>query len=243
MKELLALARRCMQDYNMVPPGSRVAVGVSGGKDSLALLYLLSQLRRFYPGGFELTAITLDMGFEGMDFSPIADFCRAIEVPYVIRQTQMKQVIFDIRKESNPCALCAKMRRGALNDVALAEGCRVVALGHHFDDVVETVLLSLFYEGRFHSFSPVTYLSRKDIYCIRPMLYIPEREIRNFVRREHLPVVESTCPADKNTKREEVKQLLNTLEKQNPGLRGRIFGAVQRQPLEGWEKTPLFPDK
>lgn len=243
MKELLALARRCMQDYNMVPPGSRVAVGVSGGKDSLALLYLLSQLRRFYPGGFELTAITLDMGFEGMDFSPIADFCRAIEVPYVIRQTQMKQVIFDIRKESNPCALCAKMRRGALNDAALAEGCRVVALGHHFDDVVETVLLSLFYEGRFHSFSPVTYLSRKDIHCIRPMLYIPEREIRNFVRREQLPVVESTCPADKNTKREEVKQLLHTLEKQNPGLRGRIFGAVQRQPLEGWKKTPLFPDK
>lgn len=234
MKELLALTRRCIEDYKMIPQGGKVAVGVSGGKDSLTLLYLLSQLRRFYPGGFELCAITLDMGFDDMDFGPLADFCKAIEVPFVLKHTQMKQVIFDIRKESNPCSLCAKMRRGALNDAAIAQGCRTIALGHHFDDVVETVMLSLFYEGRINCFSPVTYLSRKDVNCIRPMLYITEREIANFARREGLPVVHNTCPADKHTKREEVKQLLAALEKTNPGLRGRIFGAVKRYPLAGW---------
>lgn len=234
MRELLALTRRCIQDYQMIPPGAKVAVGVSGGKDSMTLLYLLAQLRRFYPGGFELEAITLDMGFEGMDFGPLEEFCRQIEVPFTLKHTQMKQVIFDIRKESNPCALCAKMRRGALNDAALALGCRIVALGHHFDDVAETVMLSLFYEGRFNCFAPVTYLSRKDINCIRPMLYIPEWDILRFARRQDLPVVESACPADKNTKREEIKTLLAGLEKSNPGLRGRIVGAVQRYPLEGW---------
>lgn len=237
MKELLALTRRCIQDYQMIPPGARVAVGVSGGKDSLTLLYLLAQLRRFYPGGFELQAITLDMGFEGMDFGPLEEFCRQIEVPFTLKRTQMKQVIFDIRQESNPCALCAKMRRGALNDAALSLGCRIVALGHHFDDVAETVMLSLFYEGRFNCFAPVTYLSRKDVNCIRPMLYIPEREIARFARRQGLPVVESTCPADKNTKREEIKALLAHLEQTNPGLRGRIVGAVQRYPLPGWSRS------
>ena len=235
MKELLALTRRCIQDYNMIPPGEKVVVGVSGGKDSLSLLYLLARLREFYPGGFDLYAITLDMGFEGMDFSPLAAFCQRIGVPFVLKKTQMKQVIFDIRQESNPCSLCAKMRRGALNDAALALGCRTIALGHHFDDVAETVLLSLFYEGRIHCFSPVTYLSRKDVNCIRPMLYVEERQIVNFARREQLPVVHNTCPADKHTKREEIKQLLRTLEQTNPGLRGRIFGAVKRYPLEGWE--------
>ncbi|WP_458862560.1 tRNA lysidine(34) synthetase [Acidaminobacterium chupaoyuni] len=235
MKEMLSLTRRCMEDYHMIAPGDKVAVGVSGGKDSLSLLLLLSELRRFWPGGFELHAITLDMGFEGMDFDPLVDFCRQIEVPFHLKKTQMKQVIFDIRKEPNPCSLCAKMRRGALNEAAVGLGCKTVALGHHFDDVVETYLLSLFYEGRINCFSPVTYLSRMDIRCIRPMLYLSEREIINFARRQQLPVVHNTCPADKHTKREEIKQLLAELEKQNPHLRKRIFGAIKRYPLQGWE--------
>lgn len=236
MKELLSLTRRCIDDYNMIPAGSSVAVGVSGGKDSLALLALLARLRNFLPGGFNLTALTLDMGFGNMDFAPIADFCREMDVPFIMKKTQMKEIIFDIRKETNPCSLCAKMRRGALNDLAVEQGCSIVALGHHFDDAVETFLLSLFYEGRINCFAPDTYLSRSDLHCIRPMLFIEEREIINFANRASLPIVQSTCPADKHTKREDIKQLLKTLEQTMPGVRTRIFGAMKRYPIHGWER-------
>lgn len=236
MKELLSLTRRCIDDYKMIAPGSNVAVGVSGGKDSLALLALLARLRNFLPGGFNLTALTLDMGFDNMDFTPIVDFCRELDVPFVMKKTEMKQIIFDIRKESNPCSLCAKMRRGALNDLAVEQGCSTIALGHHFDDAVETFLLSLFYEGRINCFAPVTYLSRTDLHCIRPMLFIEEREIINFAARASLPIVQSTCPADKHTKREDIKQLLKTLEKSTPGIRTQIFGAMKRYPIHGWER-------
>lgn len=236
MQKMLSLARKCVDDYHMINPHDRIAVGVSGGKDSLALLVVLAELRRFYPHPFSLTAITLDAGYAEMDFAPVAALCERLEVPYIIKKTEIGKILFEIRKEKNPCALCAKMRRGALNDAALAAGCKKVALGHHFDDVAETFMLSLFYEGRINCFYPVTYLDRKGVTVIRPLLYIPERQITGFARRQALPVVKNLCPADKHTKREEVKELIRELERTHHDLRERIFGAIQRYPLEGWEK-------
>ena len=238
MRRMLSLMRSCVQDYDMIQPGDKICVGVSGGKDSVTLLRVLAELRRFYPKPFELVAISLDMGYEGTDFSPIADLCRQLEVPFVLKKTDIKQVVFDIRQESNPCSLCAKLRRGSLNDAAKEQGCNKVALGHHFDDAVETFMMSLFYEGRISCFLPVTYLDRTDITVIRPMLYMTERQVIGFARRQELPLVPSGCPVDKATKREETKALLKDLEKRYPGLRDRIFGAMQRYPLQGWEKTP-----
>ena len=219
----------------MIRPGDRIAVGVSAGKDSLTLLCAMAELRRFYPVPFELVAITVDMGFEdGMDFSPIQKLCDQLNVPYYIEKTEIAKIIFDIRKEKSPCSLCAKMRRGALYNGAKALGCNKVALGHHFDDVVETFMLNLFYEGRLGCFQPVTYLSHTDITMIRPMIYMPEKDIRYFASKVKLPVVKSPCPADGNTEREEMKRLLASLERENKGLRYRIFGAIQRGEIDGF---------
>ena len=237
MQKMLSHLRRCVDEYRMIQPGDRIAVGVSGGKDSLVLLRTLAELRKFYPVPFELVAITLDMGYENADFSSIARLCQSLDVPYIVKKTDIKQVIFDIRKEKNPCALCAKLRRGSLNDAAREQGCGKVALGHHFDDAVETFMLSLFYEGRLSCFRPVTYLDRTDLTVIRPMLYMTEREVINFAARQALPICKSGCPVDKETKREDVKQLLRTLEHDYHDLRQHIFGAMQRLPLDGWAPT------
>lgn len=239
MKHLLSCVRRCMEDYAMIQPGDRVAVGVSGGKDSLVLLCALARLRTFYPIPFEVEAITLDMGFPGCDFSGIQALCDRLEVPYTVIQTDIAPVIFDIRKEDNPCSLCAKMRRGALHDAALQKKCRTVALGHHFDDTVETFFLSLFYEGRINCYSPVTYLDRKGITLIRPMLYMKEQEIIRLKNKYELPVVHNPCPADGYTKRQYIKEMLAKLEGENPGLRDRLFGAVQRSALPGWKPVRI----
>ena len=235
MQKMLSYVRRAVDQYHMINEGDTIAVGVSGGKDSLALLAVLANLRRFYPNHLTLKAITLDMGYAEMDFSPIARLCEQLEVEYIIRPTDIKTIVFDIRKEENPCSLCAKMRRGALNDTAKQNGCNKVALGHHYDDVIETLMMSLLYEGRINCFLPQTYLDRKDITVIRPMIYAPESYIKSLVRRLELPVVHNPCPADGNTKREEIKQLLRSLERENHGVRQRIFGAIQRYPLRGWE--------
>ena len=235
MQKLLSQVRKCVRDYQMLSPGDRVAVGVSGGKDSLALLRLLAELRDHSAVPFELLAVTLDMGYEEMDFSPVADLCARLQVPYTLRRTQIREIVFDIRKEENPCALCAKLRRGILNETAVALGANKVALGHHYDDTVETFALSLIYEGRISCFQPVTYLDRTGLTLIRPMLYLHEKTIRNFAERENLPVVHNPCPADKNTKREDVKALLYELEGRYPGLKDNIFGGLQRSPLPGWK--------
>ena len=235
MQKLLSQVRKCIRDYQMLSPGDRVAVGVSGGKDSLALLRLLAELRDHSAVPFELLAVTLDMGYEEMDFSPVADLCARLQVPYTLRQTQIRQIVFDIRKEENPCALCAKLRRGILNETAVELGANKVALGHHYDDTVETFALSLIYDCRIICFLPVTYLDRTGLTLIRPMLYLHEKTIRNFAEREHLPVVHNPCPADKNTKREDVKALLYELEGRYPGLKDNIFGGLQRSPLPGWK--------
>lgn len=234
LKHILSYTRRAVADYGMIAEGDRIAVGVSAGKDSLTLLYALAALRRFYPIPFDLVAITVDMGFTGMDFTPIADLCASLEVPYHVVPTQISHIIFEVRKESNPCSLCAKMRRGALHAAAKELGCNRVALGHHFDDVVETFMLNLFHEGRIGCFQPVTYLDRTDVTQLRPMLYAEERDVQNAVNRLGLPVVVNTCPADGSTQREETKELLRDLEKRYPNLRRKIFGAIQRYPLYGW---------
>ena len=234
-KRILSFTRRAVDDYGMIRPGDKIAVGVSAGKDSLTLLVAMAELRRFYPVPFELCAITVDMGFVGStDFTPIRALCEQLNVPYHIVPTEIYKIIFEVRKEKSPCSLCAKMRRGALNNAAKELGCTTVALGHHFDDAVDTFMLNLFFEGRIGCFQPVTYLSRQDLYVIRPMVYMPEKDIRYFATHNTLPVVKSACPANGNTEREEMKQLLNSLDRKYPGLRYRIFGAMQRGEIDGF---------
>lgn len=237
IKRVLSYTRRAVDDYEMIREGDKIAVGVSAGKDSLTLLCALSALRRFYPKKFDLCAITVDMGFEGTDFSGIQALCDRLDVPYTVVPTEISKIIFDVRKEKNPCSLCAKMRRGALHTAAKELGCNTVALGHHFDDVVETFMLNLFFEGRLGCFQPVTYLSRMDIRLIRPMIYMPEKDVRYFAKSAELPVVKSSCPADGNTQREEMKQLLAKLDRENRGLRYRIFGAIQRGEIDGFKEV------
>ena len=239
MQKLLSYLRRGVDDYKMINEGEKITVGVSGGKDSLALLYSMAKLRDFYPKKFELCAVTLAMGFENMDFSPVARLCEELNVEYVVKETDIAEIIFNIRKESNPCSLCAKMRRGALHDAALELGSHKVALGHHNDDALDTFMLSLVYEGRVNCFSPVTYLDRKDITLIRPLIYAPEAYIAGFANRYNLPLVKNVCPEDKRTKREYVKNLIKQLEKENPGFKTRLFTAIENGKVSGFG---IFPD-
>lgn len=236
MQKILGYMRKAVTDYKMIEPGDKIAVGVSGGKDSVALLAGLAKLRSFLGIDYSIVAVTLDPCFHGEenDYSPIAQWCEKLGVEYHVKRTDIGQIVFDLRKEQNPCSLCARMRRGALHDAALELGCNKVALGHHSDDAVETFLLNLFYEGRIGCFSPVTYLSRKNITMIRPLIYAPESEIRRAVRRCELPVVKSTCPADGGTKREEMKNFVRSLEKEHKNLSKLIFGAMIRGHISGW---------
>ena len=234
MQKMMGLLRRCVEDYDMIADGDKIAVGVSGGKDSLVLLKLMAALRQYHNKKFELEAITIDMGL-GMDFSGIEKMCEELDVPYTVVKTEIGPIIFDYRKEKNPCSMCAKMRRGALNQALKDRGCNKLALGHHYDDAVETFVMNLLFEGRIGCFQPVTNLDRTGIIQIRPMMYIHERTVDNFAKRMELPVVENRCPVDKTTKREEVKQLVFELSKTYPDLKERIFGAMQRLPLPEWE--------
>ncbi len=228
--------RSACQQYEMIKEGDRIAVGVSGGKDSVALLAAMADLKRFYPAKFDLVAITLDPRFGGEDgdYSAIEEFCRKIGVEYHIKRTQLAEVIFDIRKESNPCSLCARMRRGALHDAAKDFGCNKIALGHHLDDVAETFIMNLFNGGTLDCFMPVTYLSRKDIYMIRPMIFARESDCARVVRKGELPIIKSKCPADGTTERQEVKEFLNSLEKKYGNVREKILGAMQRKEINGY---------
>ena len=235
MNKFTGLVRRCIEDYQMIADGETIAVGVSGGKDSVALLCALANLRGYYPKRFSLHAVTLDMGFEGTDFSPIAKLCEELETPYTLRLTDIAHVVFDERREKNPCSLCAKMRRGALNKAIKELGISKIALAHHFDDAIETFLLSLLYEGRISCFQPVTYMDRTAVTQIRPMLYVGEGTVINLVGRNKLPVVHNPCPMNGASKREEIKTLIKTLGMSYPDLRSKVFGAMQRLPLDGWE--------
>ena len=228
MQHILGLVRRCIDDYHMIQPGNRIAVGVSGGKDSLLTLTALARLRQFYPAPFALEAITLDTGAPDMDFSGVAQLCCQLDVPYTVIPVPIYQVVFQERQEKNPCSLCAKMRRGILHDAAKEMGCNKIALGHHYDDVIDTFMLNLFHEGRIGAFLPVTYLSRKDITLIRPLLYVPEKDIRYFLSKNDLPTVKNPCPEDGHTEREKMKQMINGLDREYKGLKHRIFGAMQK---------------
>ena len=234
MQKLIGLVRRCVQDYKMIEEGDRIGVGVSGGKDSVALLAFLAELRKYNDKHFDIEAITIDMGL-GMDYSSIAELCERLDVKYNLIKTEIGPIIFEHRKEKNPCSMCSKMRRGALNQAILDRGMNKLALGHHYDDAVETFMMSLIYEGRISCFQPVTDLDRTGIIQIRPMLYIHERTIDSFATRNQLPIITNRCPVDKYTKREEIKQLVYDLSATYPDLKERIFGAMQRLPLPEWE--------
>ncbi|MFA6947457.1 MAG: ATP-binding protein [Eubacteriales bacterium] len=235
IRRLNSFGRRAIDEYGLINEGDRIAVGLSGGKDSMALLCMLSDMRRFYPKHFELFAITVDMGFEGMDFSPLQRFCESVKVPFKLIKTEISHIIFDVRQESNPCSLCARMRRGILHDGAVELGCNKLALGHHFDDVVETFMLNLFHEGRLGAFSPQTYLSRKNITMIRPLLYATEKDIRYFMgKNPDIPIVKNLCPEDEHTERETMKNMLADLDRSDKGLKHRIFTALQKSHIDGW---------
>ena len=234
LNDFTGTVRRAVDDYDMILEGDRVAVGVSGGKDSMLLLLALSHLRRFYPRRFTLEAVTVELGFEGMDFTPVKELCEELEVPYTCLRTDIKEVVFDVRKEENPCSLCAKMRRGAINDLIRQRGVNKLALGHHFDDAVETFMMSLLFEGRLSCFRPVTYLDRSGVTQIRPLIYAGEQKIANLAAQLNVPVVENPCPQDKTSKRYEIKQLLKGMSAEYPDMKSKIFGAMQRMPLPGW---------
>ncbi len=235
LQQVLSFVRKAIDDYHMIEEGDKIAIGISGGKDSLTLLYALHGLKRFYPKKFEVHAVTVDLGFNNVKFEKIQELCDELQVPYTIVKTDIAKVIFDDRKEDNPCSLCAKMRKGALNDAMKELGCNKIAYAHHKDDVVETMLMSLIFEGRLHTFSPVTYLDRMDLTVIRPLMYMSEVDVIGFVNKYEVPVIKSPCPVDGYTKREYVKNLLKQLNKENPGVKSRIFTAIQNGNLKGWE--------
>lgn len=226
LQRLFSLTRQAVDHYQLIEEGDRIAVGISGGKDSLTLLYALQGLQKFYPKHFELEAVTVDLGYPGFNLSPVEALCQKLQVPYTIVPTQIGKIVFEERQESNPCSLCAKLRKGAFNEKIKELGCNKLAYAHHKDDVVETMMLSLMYEGRFHSFSPKTYLDHMDLTLIRPLIYVSEAEIIGFRNKYQLPIVKNPCPADGYTKRQYVKDLLQTLNRENPGVKDRMFSAI-----------------
>lgn len=234
LQHLLSATRRAVQDYEMIQPGDKIAIGISGGKDSLALALALSHLRRFYPKPFEIVGITVSLGFESFDLSGVKAFFEEINVPFYCCETQIGQIIFEEREESNPCSLCSKMRKGALYDYAQKLGCNKIALGHNKDDINETLLMSLFYEGRIHTMPPVNYMDMVDLEIIRPLIYVVEKDIRYFAQKNALPVVKSPCPVDGKTRREDIKNLIAALQRDIPRLPEHLFGAVKRSTINGW---------
>ncbi len=236
MRKILSRTRAAVDDYNMIQDGDKIAVGVSGGKDSVMLLKALCDLKRFYPAKFEIVAITLDMRFDNKDgdFSPIQKLCDEYGIEYVIQRTDLYEIIFNIRKEECPCSLCARMRRGILHDTAKQLGCNKIALGHHLDDAAQTFMMNLLIESRIGCFAPVTYLSRRDITMIRPLIYVRETAVEQAVERLSLPVIESKCPANEKTKREDAKILLQKLSDEYGDVPERIIGAMQRASIDRW---------
>ncbi|MBE7018314.1 MAG: tRNA 2-thiocytidine biosynthesis protein TtcA [Ruminococcaceae bacterium] len=246
MRKMLSYLRRAIDDYHMIAENDVIAVGISGGKDSIVLFQAMIQLKRFYPVPFQLMGITVDLGFDiPLETAEIQKLAEKHGIHYHVIKTQIKEIVFDIRKEENPCSLCAKLRKGALMDYAKQLGCNKVALGHHYDDVVETFFMKLFYEGNIGCFSPVTYLSRRDITQIRPLIFAPEAEIKSTAERLELPVFKNPCPNDGESKRQEIKDLIYDLRKDYPDLKEKVFGGLCRAKLSGFtdERTPRKKSK
>lgn len=234
LQQLMSQTRRAIDDYGMIHTGDKIAIGISGGKDSLTLLYALHGLQRFYPEKFDLEAITVDLGNPDFDLSHIRHLCETMQIPYTVVKTEIAQIVFEERKEKNPCSLCAKMRKGALNDAVKKLGCNKIAYAHHKDDIVETMMMSLIYEGHFYSFPPITHLDRTNLTVIRPLMYVSEADVKGFCRKYQLPVVKSPCPADGYTKRQYVKDLLRKLNLENPGVKERMFSAIINGNISDW---------
>lgn len=243
LQRLLSLVRQAVDTYDMIQDGDHIAIGISGGKDSLTLLYALRGLQKFYPRKFSLSAITVDMGIDTMNLEPIRKLCEDFGIPYSVVSTQIGKILFDIRKESNPCSLCAKMRKGALNDEALRLGCNKIAYAHHQDDLIETAMMSLIYEGRFYAFPPVTHLEKTNLTVIRPLMLVKEGDVRGFRNLMQLPVCKNPCPADGHTRREYVKQLLIGIDHENRGAKKRIFHAIVNGNIPDWTSTQKKDDE
>lgn len=234
MQRILSHMRKAIETYKMIEAGDKIAVCLSGGKDSITMLHAFKALQRFYPKKFEIIAVSVDPGFEFFDCDFLQKICDDLEIPFYVEKSNAKEIVFDIRKEKNPCSLCANLRRGVINSIAIREGCNKIALGHNQDDVLETFLLNLLYTGNIGTFSPVSYMDRSKITLIRPLIYMPEKEARRFVKKNNLSVMAKVCPMDGTSKREDMKQLIFTLTKNIPMIRANLFGAIQRN-LEDWK--------
>lgn len=236
MQKILGYMRKAIDNYNMIEEGDKIAVALSGGKDSITMLMGLKNLQRFYPKKFEIIAITINPGFEGFDLNLLKNICKNIDVPLIIEDGHMKEIVFDIRKEKNPCSLCANIRRGMLNSIATREGCTKIAVGHNEDDVLETFLMNLFYAGSINTFAPISYMDRSKMTLIRPLIYAPEKYIRNFVKRNNITVMPKACPMDGISKREDIKNLLKNLQKDIPNIRANLYGAIKRGKVNGFRE-------
>ncbi len=235
LQQLLSLTRQAVDDYSMIEEGDHIAIGISGGQDSLTLLLVLHRLMQFYPKHFSILAITIDLGYDKtFDLTQISALCKSLSIPYIIEQTQISQIVFHERNEKNPCSLCGKLRKGALNQVALSHGCNKIAYGHHKNDMIETMLMSMLFEGRFYSFPPVTYLEKSNLTLIRPLMYIDKADIIGFTNKQDLPVVKSLCPIDGHTKREYARNLVTQLNKEHPGAKERMFHSILNGKFDDW---------
>lgn len=235
LQRIIGQARRAIDDFNMIDEGDKIGIGLSGGKDSLTLLHALYYLKKFYPKKFDIMAITIHPGSDTFKTEKLEEICNNLGIEYIVYNSNISQVVFDIRKEKNPCSLCANMRRGMLNSIAIENGCNKIALGHHSDDVMETLLMSIFLNGKIHTFSPVTYLSRSDVKTIRPFIYVSEKEIRAVAREKDFPVMGKCCPFDGATKREYMKDLIKDLQKDIPKVKANLMGAIKRSDIPGWK--------
>lgn len=236
MQKILGYMRKAIDNYNMIEEGDKIAVALSGGKDSVTMLMGLKNLQRFYPKKFDIIAVTINPGFEGFDTDLLKNICKNIDVPLVIEDGHMKEIVFDIRQEKNPCSLCANIRRGMLNSIALREGCNKIAVGHNEDDVLETFIMNLFYAGSINTFAPISYMDRSKMTLIRPLIYAPEKYIRNFVKRNNITIMPKACPMDGISKREDIKTLLKNLQKDIPNIRANLYGAIKRGNVNGFKE-------
>ena len=235
MQKILGQMRKAVEEFHMIEEGDRIAVALSGGKDSITLLMALKNLQRFYPKKFELIAITVNPGFEFFDTSILYDICKEIDVELVVAESHIKEIVFDIRKEKNPCSLCANLRRGILNTTAIEHNCNKIALAHNEDDVLETFLMNVLYTGNISTFAPVSYMDRSKMTLIRPLIYVSEKQTNSFIKRKEITIMPKACPMDGFSKREEIKQLLYNLSKQIPHVRANMYGAIKRSKIKGWD--------